>query len=248
MLTLSSLNLNSMLSSSTSLKFFFNEIIFLDLLDRFFLLDYKSFVVSSSLLLRFNVSLPFSNSLLKFKNRVHLILYFLLFEILSGVTPTIVPVYKKTSKMLGSVLSKRSKRLQVLSSAHKLVDHFEFSAPLLNNNFFNLLLLLHLFVSKHSYSPLTVPSKYVKVSLSKTAKSPVGLIDLNCGTSLFEFFGNFDEILNSKLKIFFLLKIVAFNSSLYANPGFILSYLLQGLNFNILPFRNQDIVRLPLKF
>ena len=250
------LTLNLLLSSSNSLKFFFNEIIFLDLLDRFFLTDHKTFMASKRLLLKFNVYLPFSNSLLKFKNKVYLILYFLLFELLSGVSPKVIPIYRMSSEAIVSdnkstrLSTKRFKKLQSLPSS-KLIDHFVFSASLLNKNFYSLLLLLHLFTSKHSYLPLTVPSKFIKISFHESANSFVSSINLNYGTGLFEFFSNFDEILNSKLKMSVFLRLDKVNSSLnLVSSNFILSYLLQALNFNVSGVFNSStvLIRLPLNF
>ena len=225
-------NLNLFLSSSFPLRFFFRETLSLDLLDRFFFLNLNSLSLVKNFLVIFSAYFPFSNSLLKFKNRVYLIIYFLIFEILTGVRPRVTPVFKKNSiSSNSSITSKRSKRLQILNSSIRSVDSFSFCADLKDVNFFNFLLILYIFASKHTYSNLTVPSKLIKVDFN--GEFLFGSLKFSSGVSLFEFLSGVDEILNSKVKlnVHFSLKKESLSFD-FINKKSVLPFIFQSLNFN----------------
>jgi len=206
-------HLNSLLSSSNSMKFFFNEFLVLDLLDRFFKLS-----LEQNLLLQFSISLPYSNSVVKFKNKVYLLLYVLVFEILVSQKPRLIPVYEKTKISL--------KKNIVINAT---ITSFSIFAKIKKKNFFNFFFFLRLYVSKNTYINLVAPSKFINLG-NMFDHSKINII-LNSGINLFELFGGFDELIVSKLKITICYKP---QQSIYTSNRAFLYYILQSLNFNVM--------------
>jgi len=89
-------DLNLLLSSSNFPIFFIQQSISFDLLERgvAFVNFYNSVIKLNRpfLSVKFELKLPFSNDLGKFRNRVLILLYNFIFELMVGVKPTIKPL------------------------------------------------------------------------------------------------------------------------------------------------------------
>jgi len=218
-------NLRYLLSSAYLIKFLFNEILFLDLLDRFLIFDQKKFILNQNLTFKFVVKLPFSNVLSKFKNKVYLLLYFLVFEYLTGQSPIIVPVYAQ--KILTVVEAK--KKISFDLNQKKTVTKFLLTSKINKNSFFNSLFFLSLCVSANTYSRLVVPSKYIALVFENKLQLSSCTLQLKSGLSaFFEFLGIFDELILSKVKLTVLYKTVNLNNLKMLTP-----FVFQSLNFNL---------------
>jgi len=211
-------NLNLLLSSSYPSKLIFNGLIIFDVLDRFFFFNFKFFNGVSIIL---DLKLPFSNSLLKFKNKIYLILYFLIFEVLFDSKPQIVPVYTKKNTMIPTNTSKTKVGSKIIDADSGLsVSFFRLSASSLSIDF---LTLLSIFISKNTYKDLVVLSRFIKLNTKFTKTKKISSFSLKSATNVFEFLNNFEEFILSKAQ----LKLI-FNFDTFVGL-----FLLKALGFNI---------------
>jgi len=211
------INLNLLLSSTFSSKLLFNELLFFDILDRFCFSNFKFFKGISIIL---DLKLPFSNSLLKFKNKIYLILYFLIFEMLFTSKPRVVPVYSK--KALGfDVLGQGRKTKKVgLGSSFVSVSFFRLSSVISSD--FSFLTALSIFISKNTYKDLVVLSRFIKLNTKLVKNKKISSLSLKSATNVFEFLSTFEEFVLSKAQI-----KINFNFDTFVGL-----FLIQALGFN----------------
>jgi len=168
-----------------------------------------------------DLKLPFSNSLLKFKNKIYLILYFLIFEVLFDSKPQIVPVYTKKNTMIPTNTSKTKVGSKIIDADSGLsVSFFRLSASSLSIDF---LTLLSIFISKNTYKDLVVLSRFIKLNTKFTKTKKISSFSLKSATNVFEFLNNFEEFILSKAQ----LKLI-FNFDTFVGL-----FLLKALGFNI---------------
>jgi len=225
-------SLNLLLSSSNFPIFFLRQSFLFDLLEKAATLDFRRFYAYFIKLdlpfikVKFELTLPFSNDLSKFRNKVLVLLYYFVFELLVGFSPMVVPVvtknnsqnfpYKSDKKSLS-----RKVRLNSLLSASK-IDKFIFFRDLRFSQSSIFLTFITCFLSKHNYLDYTVPSKLLKVSVSKKSCQ----FFLNPGLSSLDFFAQFDDFILSRV-------LLSFS---FAKNNFLLSqfnYFLSSLGLNL---------------
>lgn len=215
-------NLNSLLSSSYSSKLLFNNFLLFDFFDRFLFLNFR---LLNGISVSLDLKLPFNNSLSKFKNKIYLILYFLVFESLFDIKPQVVPVFSSGGNVVNTKpITKNKSRSSVLgkkfnSELEVNVSFFRLSASPLPADF---LTLLAVFVSKNTYKDLVVLSRFVKLNLKSTKKKKISSFFFKSATGVFEFLTNFEEFITSKAQI-----KLNFNFD-----NFVGLFLVQALGFN----------------
>lgn len=142
----------------------------------------------------FSFKLPFNNILSKFKNRVHFLLYYLFFEILTSQKPKIL-VKRERLKNISSFKNKRELKKAKESIG---IQSFSFNVSLSGSEQISkFLLILSFFVAPYTNRKLNPPSKYVPFSI---VESNYDSTNLNClrGTiknlSIFPNFNLIDDL------------------------------------------------------
>lgn len=193
--------LNLLLSSSNFSSLLVRQPLSFDLIERrvFEFENFHNYVVKSEkpfLSVKFELTLPFLNDLGKFRNRVLVFLYFFIFELLVGFKPLVSPIMvppsreKNNSKRLKSLLS---------SPTSQRIDKFIFRRDLglSQSSFF--LMTIACFLSRHTYSAYTVPSRLIQVSDLVNSYR----FKMNSGFSNLDLFSQFDEFILSRVFINF---------------------------------------------
>lgn len=227
-------SLNNLLLSSSNFPIFFLRQFFLfDLLEKAVTLDFRRFYayfIKSDLpfiKVKFDLTLPFANDLSKFRNKVLILLYYFVFELLVGFSPMVVPVVVKNDLQNFSYKSdkknlSRKVRLNSLLSASK-IDKFIFYRDLRFSQSSIFLTFITCFLSRHNYLDYTVPSKLLKVKVSKKSCQ----FFLNPGLSSLDFFSQFDDFILSRV----LLSFSFAKSSFFLLNQF--NYFLSSLGLNL---------------
>jgi hypothetical protein len=226
-------SLNLLLSSSNFPIFFLRQSFLFDLLEKTLTSDFRHFYayfIKSNLpfvKVKFELTLPFSNDLSKFRNKVLVLLYYFVFELLVGFSPMVVPVgFKNDSQNLYIKFNKknlnRKERLNSLANTNK-IDKFVFYRDLRFSQSSVFLTFITCFLSKHSYLDYTVPSKLLKVNISKKSCQ----FFLNPGLSSLDFLSQFDDFILSRV----LLSFSFAKSNFFLLKQF--DYLLSSLGLNL---------------
>jgi len=238
-------SLSLLLSSSNFPIFFLRQSFLFDLLEKVTVLDFKCFFtyfIKSNLpflKVNFELTLPFLNDLSKFRNKVLILLYYFIFELLVGFSPLVVPVikddlqgcYNKTEKKF----SNRKVKSNSLVSSRK-IDKFVFYRDLRFSQSSVFLTFISCFLSRHNYLNYTVPSKLLKINVSKNSCQ----FFLNPGLSSLDFFSQFDDFILSRV-------LLSFS---FSKKNFFLlnkfSYFLASLGLNL--FKVNEITVNNIKF
>lgn len=227
------LSLNVLLSSSSFPVLFFRQFFLFDFFEKLTVYEFNHFnyyffkLAKPFLKVRFDLILPFSNDLSKFRNRVLVLLYFFVFELLVGVKPQVVPVLNKKVVIDDSdkLLFKKNKVKAALLGGTKIAK-FVFYKDL---NFFQssfFLTIISCFLSRHSFSSYTVPSKLLKV----VSASNSYCFNLSSGLGSLDFLSQFDDFILSRVLLSFSFVKVKFL------PNQIFDYYLSALGLNLFRF------------
>jgi len=228
-------SLNLLLSSSNFPIFSLRQFFLFDLFEKASLFDFKHFYtcfVKSDLpfiKVKFELVLPFSNDLSKFRNKVLVLLYYFVFELLVGFSPLVLPVITRRIDSLGVEKKNliRKKKFDSLVSNHQ-ISKFVFYRDLRLSQSSIFLTFVSFFISKHTYLDYTVPSKLLKVNVSNRSCQFI----LNPGLSSLDFFSQFDDFILSRV-------LLSFS---FARKKFFLlnqfSYFLSSLGLNLFNVNN----------
>jgi hypothetical protein len=108
------------------------------------------------------INLPFQNILTKFKNKVHLLVYILIFETLTGQRPVIQTAMSK-------VVSAKNKRERRKAQDGVRIEGYTLSASLYNSEHLQTLLYIFLyFIAPNTNQKKTAPSRFVPITLETT--------------------------------------------------------------------------------
>jgi hypothetical protein len=201
-------SLGLLLSSSNFPIFFLRQSFLFDLLEKVIVSDFKylfTYFIKSNLpflKVNFELTLPFLNDLSKFRNKVLILLYYFIFELLVGFSPLVVPIIKDDLQdcynKTGKKISKQKVKSNSLVSSRK-IDKFIFYRDLRLSQSSVFLTFISCFLSRHNYLNYTVPSKLLKISVSKNSCQFL----LNPGLSSLDFFSQFDDFILSRVLLSF---------------------------------------------
>lgn len=109
-----------------------------------------------------SIVLPFQNLLTKFKNKVHFLLYVLLFETLTSQRPVVQPVMSKA-------VAAKNKRERRKAQDGVRIESFNFNVSIYTPEHLQSLLYVFLyFIAPNTNKKKTAPSRFVPVSLETT--------------------------------------------------------------------------------
>jgi hypothetical protein len=223
-------SLNLLLSSSNFPIFSLRQFFLFDLFEKVLIFDFKHFYTCfvkpdlSFINVKFEIVLPFANDLSKFRNKVLVLLYYFVFELLVGFSPLVLPVITKKIDSLGAERKNliRKKKFDSLLNNYQ-ISKFVFYRDLRLSQSSIFLTFVSFFISKHAYLNYTVPSKLLKVSVSSRSFR----FSLNPGLSSLDLFSQFDDFVLSRV-------LLSFS---FARKKFLLSnqfkYFLSSLGLNL---------------
>lgn len=200
-------NFNALSCANSSHLFFTSSVLSADLLNRFLIKTalFKELTNSGlfNLLIEFKFKLPLSNSFSKFRNRVHFLLYYLFFELVSGQRPLVEVRNAKNNYSLLSKNKRDLKKLQLVSH----VDSFVLKTSVFSfyqiNVFFSFLIF---FLVSYTNPKLSSFSKLIEVDFETSETAVSGVIK---NLSVLNFFNFVEDLSGSFFEFRF--KILPFN-------------------------------------
>lgn len=200
-------NHNALLCANLSHLFFNSSVLSPDLLNRFLI---KSELFNSlnnsglfNLSVEFKFKLPLSNSFSKFRNRVHFLLYYLFFELLTGQRPLVEA--RNVKNNFSSVLKNKRdlKKLQLVNQIDSFVlktSAFRFYQI---SVFFSFLIF---FLVSYTNPKLSTFSKLIELKLETSETAVSGVIK---NLSVLNFFNFVEDLSGSFFEFKF--KVLPFN-------------------------------------